>query len=170
MVKVPKGFTLVEVMIVACIIALLGTLAVPNVLRARVNADEAASMETMKTLSSVLESFRGAATPSSYPGPGVTASGVAVSDLAGLAALVPPYVDRALAGGRRQGYAFTYAPGSVRVATFGGVAYNVYDTYTLLGNPVVTGITGNRGFFMDQTGVLRAAAIAPAGPNDLPVE
>ena len=168
--KAVEGFTLVEVMIVVSIIALLGTLAVPNVIRARVNADEAAAMETMRTLSSVLESFRSAVTPASYPGPGVSAGGVAVTGLAGLAALVPPYIDTALGGSRRQGYAFIYVPGPIRMVTFGGVNYNVYDTYTILGNPVVAGITGNRGFFMDQTGVLRAAGVAPAGPNDMAVE
>ena len=60
-----KGFTLVEIMIVVAIIALLAAIAIPNLLRARHNANESAAIGSMRTFSSALESFRAAQT--SYP-------------------------------------------------------------------------------------------------------
>ena len=45
-----KGFTLVEIMIVVAIIALLAAIAIPNLLRARHNANESAALAPLKTL------------------------------------------------------------------------------------------------------------------------
>ena len=48
--EVPKGFTLVELMVVVAIIALLAMIAIPNVARARQNAEDA---KTQKELHSI---------------------------------------------------------------------------------------------------------------------
>ena len=46
------GFTLIELMIVVGIIAIVSSLAVPKLLAARVSADEAAAISTLRTISS----------------------------------------------------------------------------------------------------------------------
>ena len=132
-----KGFTLVEIMIVVAIIALLAAIAIPNLLRARHNANEAAAIGATRTLSTAMESFRAAQTPPAYPD--------ALSDLSGAD---PPYIDDALgdavdAANAKQGYFYTYAQGGT------------VNEYTLTANPATTGVTGTRIFFVDESGVIR---------------
>ena len=150
--KEAKGFTLVEIMIVVAIIALIAAIAIPNLLRARHNANETVAIGNIRTLGSALESFRAAQTPKSYPVPGGFAG------LALLSGAAPPYVDATLtAAAGRQGYTFTYTPG--------GAVAGAVNTYTLTAIPSVglAGVSGTRSFFVDQSGVIRvnAAGAAP---------
>jgi prepilin-type N-terminal cleavage/methylation domain-containing protein len=46
------GFTLIELMIVTAVIAIIAAIAVPNLLSARLSANEAAAIATLKNLSS----------------------------------------------------------------------------------------------------------------------
>jgi len=124
-----KGFTLVEIMIVVAIIALLAAIAIPNLLRARHNANEAAAQASLRTISSACESFLGA--NDEYP-----------DDLATLADEVPPYIDDVLAGGERQGYEFDYELGDDGL------------TYTCTAAPINEGVTGTRIFEVTESGVI----------------
>jgi len=131
-----KGFTLVEIMIVVAIIALLAAIAIPNLLRARHNANEAAAIASLRTISTACESFRTAQTPTTYP-----------ASLAALGNAVPPYIDNTLAratavGRTKQGYFYTYARGNA-------------NQYTCIATPATVGTTGTRIFFVDETGVIR---------------
>ena len=126
-----RGFTLVEVMIVVAIIALLAAIAIPNLLRARHNANETAAIGATHSLIAALESYRAAQTPPSYP-----------ADMTDLSDAVPPYVAAELTDGNNQGYDYAYAQGSAA-------------EYTLTATPENSGVTGTRVFFTDQTGVIR---------------
>ena len=105
-----RGFTLVEIMIVVAIIALLAAIAIPNLLRARHNANETAAIGAMRTLSSALESFRAAQAPPTYP-----------AALDELSDADPQYVPASLTGADgRQGYAFTYVQATANEYTLNG--------------------------------------------------
>lgn len=134
-----KGFTLVEIMIVVAIIALLAAIAIPNLLRARHNANESAAIASLRTISSACESFRGANPAIGYP-----------ATLAALGAATPPYIDATLAGGTKQGYGFVYGPTAA-----GGI--NVQ--YTCTATPQVVNVTGTRVFVVTESGVITSGGV-----------
>ncbi|MBU1872013.1 MAG: prepilin-type N-terminal cleavage/methylation domain-containing protein [Candidatus Omnitrophica bacterium] len=127
-----KGFTLVEIMIVVAIIALLAAIAIPNLLRARVNASESNAQATLRTISTACESFA-AANNGNYP--------TAFADMTGA---VPPYLNEDYTAAARQGYNF--ACGTIGVAG-----------YSCTGTPVTCNTTGTRTFTITTGGVLTGA-------------
>ncbi len=136
-----KGFTLVEIMIVVAIIILLAAIAIPNLLRARLNANEAAAIGACRTVSTAAESFRAGQTTPSYP-----------ASLAVLATSVPPYIDTVLGTGVKSGYSFDYD------STSGG------DAYTCVATPTTVNVTGVRTFFVDGSGVVRVGNTSAGTP------
>jgi len=137
-----KGFTLVEIMIVVAIVALLAAIAIPNLLRARHNANEAAAIGALRTLSTSLESYRSAQSPTGYP-----------TSMTALSSSSPPYCDTTLTttstSSTRQGYYFQYQRRNT----------NQFDLWA---EPYPRGTSGTRGFFVDERGVLRVNASARA--------
>lgn len=129
--KGKSGFTLVEIMIVVAIIILLAAIAIPNLLRARHNANEAAAIASCRTLSSAFESYRAAQTPPAYP-----------AALATLSGATPPYIDATLGGATKQGYTFAVSGVS------GGASY------TVTAAPQTAGVTGTRTFVVTHSGVI----------------
>ena len=135
-----RGFTLVEIMIVVAIIVLLAAIAIPNLLRARLSANEATAIAAMRTLSTAMESFRAAQSPPAYP-----------TNLTDLNATSPPYIDDVLASGNKSGYTFAYTQTSA----------NEYD---VVATPQTANVTGVRDFFVDQSGVVRVGSDSSGTP------
>jgi prepilin-type N-terminal cleavage/methylation domain-containing protein len=139
-----RGFTLVEIMIVVAIIILLAAIAIPNLLRARLNANESAAVGAMKTIVSAAISFR--SVNNAYP-----------TQLSNLSSVTPEYIDDVLGGGAKQGYNFWLA-GSA-------------NTFTVNAKPQTYQTTGVRSFFADESGVIRATtADANATSSDTALE
>ncbi len=137
-----KGFTLVEIMIVVAIIGLLAAIAIPNLLRARLNANESAAKGSLRTLSTAMESYRAAQATPAYP--------TALSDLSGA---TPPYIDSVLGVVKqKQGYTF------IDPSTGSGG-----NTYYITAVPVTANVTGSNSFCVDHTGVLYTTASVASG-------
>ena len=62
-----KAFTLIEVMIVIAIIGILAAVAIPALLRARVNANDGSIKGDLRAFSTAAESYWSAQNPASYP-------------------------------------------------------------------------------------------------------
>ena len=139
-----RGFTLVEIMIVVAIIALLAAIAIPNILRGRATANEAAAIGNLRALVSSLEMFR--SSQATYPTVAQTWA-TPMFPGAGVPAFAPPSFNLPLetaGGGTVQGYIYRYRDG----ATAG-------QQYQLVAVPATLNQTGTKSFFVNESGTLQ---------------
>jgi len=158
-----RGFSLIELLIVVAIILVIAAVAIPNLLRSRMSANEASAIASLRTIltSEIVYS-------SSYT-VGFAANLTSLSDGGAPANCTPPaipaaasacLIDSTLASGTKSGYLFTYA------ATASG---GVNNTYALNADPLNTGVSGQRHFYTDDTDVLRVNGTGVASPSDPPL-
>jgi len=153
-----KGFSLIELLIVVTIILIIAAIAIPNLMRNKIQANETAAVETLRALneSVLLYSNTYGGFPHALsemgPGPGGTAASSASADL----------IDSVLASGVKSGYRFTYA------ATESDPSGHVLS-YSVTATPVVAGSTGQRSFFTDQSGTIRNTASGTADSTSAPI-
>jgi type IV pilus assembly protein PilA len=148
-----KGFSLIELLIVVAIILIIAAIAIPNLLRARMAANEASAVGSIGAINTSAVSYAstwGVQYPASMAALGGTAGAVAVC---GAAQLIDPVLANATsAATAKAGYYFTYV-GATPTPAVGGCTG--FQTYTLVGQPATFGQTGQRGFYSDQSGVIR---------------
>jgi type IV pilus assembly protein PilA len=164
-----KGFSLIELLIVVAIILIIAAIAIPNLLRARIAANEASavgSCRTMNTAATTFASTYGNGFPPGLPNMGTAAAGDTVASC-GEALLI----DNQLTTGVKSGYSFTYTDGTgdtPNTAPSGGCAG--WNLYSITAQPVTPGTTGQRYFFTDQTGVIRFNATGAASATSAPLQ
>ncbi len=123
-----KGFTLVEILIVVAIIALLSAIAIPNLLRVRVHANDAATIKVLKALASASDMYATSGF-GNYP-----------SDMTSLVGVSPPYIASDYCGTTAVGFTFSCNN------SFGGYVYTA--------TPLRVGGTGTTTYTITTGGVL----------------
>jgi prepilin-type N-terminal cleavage/methylation domain-containing protein len=152
-VKNNRGFTLIELMIVIAIIAIIAAIAIPNLIEARKSSNESAAIGAMRTLTTAQSIFRegdkdkdGVLNYSTALGPQSTANTLSNVSL----------IDAVLGSGSKQGYSFKV------------IAADNF-TWSCTASPQVPGKSGDRYFFVDESGVIRFSTSGNASTLNNPI-
>ncbi len=159
--KKQKGFSLIELLIVVAIILIIAAIAIPNLLRSRMAANESSAVGSIRTINTAevtyattytavgftnLNQLGGTATACATPTGANSTTACLIDDVLAVTAI-------------KSGYTFT------ATASGGTPAVQYFST----GLPQVVGQSGQRGFCSDQSGVIRANTAGTCALTDLPL-
>jgi prepilin-type N-terminal cleavage/methylation domain-containing protein len=153
-----KGFSLIELLIVVAIILIIAAIAIPNLLRSRIAANESSAVGSIRSINTAQVTYA-----STYPDAGFSPSLANLGPVPGAGS--PTSATAGLLDGvlgcssnscTKSGYKFNIGGGNT--------------TYTVNGDPATPGQTGQRYFYSDASGVIRYSNTASAASTDNPLQ
>lgn len=159
-----KGFSLIELLIVVAIILIIAAIAIPNLLRSRIAANEASAVGSMRSINTAEVTYA-----STYPDVGFANDLILLGPIAG-GGTTPTSATAGLLDGvlgcpaqpcAKSGYKFTLGAGTGSTAG---------STYASNGDPVTQDQSGVRHFYSDASGVIRFNGTAAAAVTDAPLQ
>jgi type IV pilus assembly protein PilA len=141
------GLAVIPILIIAAI-------AIPNLLRARMAANEASAVGSLRTINTACVTY--ATEYKTFPSslPSLSSSSRPGANAAGL-------LDDVLVSGQKAGYLFKYEPGPSQ--------NGVINSYEVTADPITPDASGTRHFFTDQTGIIRVRMGGQANGESPPI-
>jgi type IV pilus assembly protein PilA len=155
--KRQSGFSLIELLIVISVILLIAGISIPSLIQSRMRGNEASAVGSLRQMATSSLAFQVQCSDVGYestltllgPGGGDCASGANLLDS----------VLGGSASPQKAGYAFTFT----------GDGQTPSIAFTISADPI-SGYSGTRHFFIDQSGVVRENDTATATIADQPIQ
>jgi len=137
-----RGFSLIELLIVVAIILIIAAIAIPNLIRSRIAANEASAVGSLRTINTAEITYN-----TSYPTTGFACTLGQMGPVTGSNATsaASGMLDANLAAGNKSGYQFAIS----------GCSGTPAVTYSTTAQPASPGTTGQRYFCSDASGVIK---------------
>jgi type IV pilus assembly protein PilA len=157
--KYAQGFSLIELLIVVAIILIIAAIAIPNLLRSRIAANESSAVSSLRTLNTAQVTYQ-----STYPTVGFASTIAALGPSASNGCTTPASTNACLVDWvvGNAGTAATAKSGYYFGDTPMGAVSGIIPGYTFDGIPASVNQTGVRGFCSNQDAVLRFKAVGSA--------
>jgi type IV pilus assembly protein PilA len=145
-----SGFSLIELLIVVAIILIIAGIAIPNLIRSKMAANEASAVESIHALITASSVYY-TTYDNGYP-PSAAVMGPTPLATCNLAGLIDPLL--ATAPNQKSGYTITYTGenGTVNPPTGCGAAG--FTGFLIAAVPISVGVTGGRSFCSEEDGVM----------------
>jgi len=137
----PRGFSLIELLIVVAVILIIAAIAVPSFLRSRLRANEASAVASLRVINTAAITYSMTYSANGFPALLTNLGGATPCVASSVTACL---IDDNLAQGAKSGYSFVWTgDGNVPSVAF-----------SITGTPQIIGASGQRMYCTDQSGVI----------------